>query len=707
MDCPHESGPIIEMLRSLPGFHKAIPSFSESTLAVDFDPHAVSTDAIVEAIAKAGFRARVEERQAGTGSFLERHGRLLATSFSGAFIVIGYLVKVLGGNGILNKSFFLAAAVAGAWYVAPLAWQALRHRRLEMNVLMTTAAIGALGIGDWAEAASAMFLFSLAQYLEARTMDRARHAIRKLLDLSPKEATVLSESGESRVPVERVAVGDRVLLRPGERVPMDGTVLAGVSDVNQAPITGESIPVSKSPGSAILAGSLNGRGVLEIRASRPSSDSAIARIIHLVEVAQEQRAPSQSFVERFSRYYTPAMVLFAAGIAILPPLFFGQPFSDWLYRGLVVLVISCPCALVISTPVSVVCGLTRAARGGVLFKGGVHLEELGKVRTFFFDKTGTLTSGKPGIAAIRCYNGLPESELLRLSASLESRSEHPIGEAILVEARSRGLDYTAPTFVQALPGKGIRGRIDGTVYQAGHRSMFELVDAGIPETAWQRDAREWESQGATVVVFGTEKEVLGAIAVRDAIRKEAPAALAALRRLGVETLTMLTGDNPATGAAIGSVLSLDAVHAGLLPEQKVERIREAVGSGQKVAMVGDGINDAPALALATVGVVMGGGGTDVALEAGDVALMGDDLRKLPFAVKLGRRTLRIIRFNVVFALLSKIVFIVLATLGMATLWMGVAADMGASLLVIANSMRLLLGSPSTDQTGEKPEVVPA
>jgi Cd2+/Zn2+-exporting ATPase len=692
MDCVHESGPILSTLSAILGVGRAFPSYADSTLAVEFDPHAVSPEHIVQAISKAGFKADVDERTAEEMPFWERHGRLVATSASGMMLAAGLFLQFIDVQLPVARLFLLLATVSGGWYVSRRAWQALRHRQLEMNTLMTTAAVGALLIGEWAEAGAVMFLFSLAQVLEARSMDRARNAIRHLLDLSPKEATVRREGGEVRLPVERISVGDVVVLRPGERVPVDGVVLEGASSVNQAPITGESVPVAKTPGSRVLAGSLNGRGMLEIRAERPASDSSLARIIHLVENAQEQRAPSQTFIDRFAQYYTPAMIIFALALVLVPPFLFGQPFSTWLYRGLVVLVIACPCALAISTPVSVVCGLTRAAREGVLFKGGVYLEELGRIRTFFFDKTGTLTRGKPEVIHVRSFCDLPEDELLRLAAALESRSEHPLAGAILEAAGSKGdLDpLPTPTYVQAVPGMGIRGKVNGEIYLAGNPTFF---DNGSGMSGPQKAAvEEWERKGATVVLIGTERMPLGMVAIQDTVRGEAMAGLTELRRLGAVELSMLTGDNPETGKAIASQLPIDTVHAGLLPEQKVALVREAVEKGKKVVMVGDGINDAPALALATVGVVMGAAGTDVALEAGDVALMGDDLRKFPFAVRLGRRTLRIIRFNVVFSLATKAVFLVLATVGLATLWMGVAADMGATLLVIGNSMRLLWGS---------------
>lgn len=692
MDCAHESAPIQSSLAVLPGVVRSFPSYADSTLTVEFDPHVVTPERIAQAISEAGFKTRIDDRQAESLTFWERYGRLTTTFASGVALAVGLILQAFKVQPQVAKMFLLLATVSGGWYVVRRAWQALRHRQMEMNTLMGTAAVGALFIGEWAEAASAMFLFSLAQLLEARSMDRARNAIRRLLDLSPNEATVRRDGGEARLPVDRIMVGDVIVLRPGERVPVDGVVLEGASSVNQAPITGESNPVVKSPGSRVLAGSLNGRGVLDIRVEKPASDSSLARIIHLVENAQAQRARSQTFIDGFARYYTPAMIVFALGLALIPPVLFGQQLSVWLYRGLVVLVIACPCALVISTPVSIVCGLTRAAREGILFKGGVYLEELGRIRTFFFDKTGTLTRGKPEVVHVRSFGDLAEDEILFLAAALETRSEHPLAGAILESAWSKpGSDRLAtPTFVQAVPGMGIRGKVNGEVYLAGNVALFR-GDYGIPAPQ-QAVVEEWERQGATVVLVGSEKMPLGMIAIRDSVRKEAKSGLAELRSLGAENLTMLTGDNPETGQAIASQLPIDVVYAGLLPEDKVRLVREAVEKGNRVAMVGDGINDAPALASATVGVVMGAAGTDVALEAGDVALMGNDIRKLPYAVRLGRRMLRIIRVNVVFALGTKAVFLVLATVGMVTLWMGVAADMGASLLVIGNSMRLLLGS---------------
>jgi Zn2+/Cd2+-exporting ATPase len=697
MDCAHESTPILAALSSLPGVGRAIPSYSDSTLTVEFASHAVTPERIAQAISEAGFKTKVDDRTAEALTYWERYGRLTTTSISGVALTTGLILRFWGVQPIVAQSFLLLSTISGGWYVSRRAWQALRHRQLEMNTLMATAAVGALLIGEWAEAASAMFLFSLAQLLEARSMDRARNAIRRLLDLSPKEATVRKEDGESRLPVDRIMIGDVVVLRPGERVPVDGIVLEGSSSVNQAPITGESLPVAKTPGSRVLAGSLNGRGVLDIRAEKPASDSSLARIINLVENAQEQRARSQTFIDQFARYYTPAMISFALAMVIVPPLFFGLPFSTWLYRGLVVLVIACPCALVISTPVSVVCGLTRAAREGILFKGGVYLEELGRIRTFFFDKTGTLTKGKPEVIQVRSFCDVPEDELLRLAAALESRSEHPLANAIL-EAAGRNREYDelpAATDVQAVPGMGIRGKVNGGIYLIGNPTFFDNGSGLSDPQRAAVDVEEWERKGATVVLIGVEKMPLGMIAIRDTVREEAKAGLAELHRLGASELTMLTGDNPETGKTIALQLPIDTVHAGLLPEDKVRLVREAVEKGKKVVMVGDGINDAPALAMATVGVVMGAAGTDVALEAGDVVLMGDDLRKIPFAVRLGRRMLRIIRFNVVFSLASKAVFLVLAPLGLVTLWMGVAADMGVSLLVVGNSMRLLAGSNGT------------
>ncbi len=567
------------------------------------------------------------------------------------------------------------------------AMRAVLARRLDMNVLMTIAVVGAVTIGDWAEAASVAFLFALAQLLETYSLDRARQAVRRLLDVAPPEASVRRNGEEVRVPVATVKPGEMILVRPGERIALDGIVRAGSSGVNQAPITGESMPVEKTAGAQVFAGSINGEGALEVEITHPAQETMLARIISLVEEAQAQKAPTQAFVERFAAIYTPAVIAGAVLIATLPPLLLGQPAGTWIYRALVLLVIACPCALVISTPVAAVCGLTRAARAGVLIKGGRHLEALGQLRALAFDKTGTLTAGRPEVVAVRPLNGTDPREVLRLAAAVEARSEHPLATAILRSARARGLTWPEATGFTAVVGRGAYAVINGGPYYLGNHRYAEVL--GVCNEDVETHLREVEASAQTPAILSDGARVLGILGLADQVREAGPQALARLRALGISPLVMLTGDVRGTAEAIARRVGVDEVRAELLPDQKVAAIKDLVRQHGCVGMVGDGINDAPALAAATVGIAMGAAGTDAAIETADVALMSDDLRQLPFAIALGRRALRIIRANIGLSLATKGAFVLLAVLGQATLWMAVAADMGTSLVVIFNGMRLL------------------
>jgi Cd2+/Zn2+-exporting ATPase len=599
---------------------------------------------------------------------------------------------------------------------------------------MSLAVIGAVLIDEWAEAAVVVFLFSLGEALEGYTMDRARNAIRSLMALAPAEATVLRpcldcaghlgqplpgsgiyqhgpcpwcEPHELAAPVEELAVGETVLVRPGERVPMDGVVLAGRSAVNQAPITGESLPVDKAPGDEVFAGSINGSAALEIRVTRLAADNTLSRLIYLVEEAQAQKAPAQRWIDRFARVYTPTVVAVAAAVVLLPPLLLGQPLlntgdqTGWLYRGLTMLVIACPCALVISTPVSIVSALSAAARRGVLIKGGLHLEALAGVRVMAFDKTGTLTLGRPALTlarSVECSNRDAEpaescaacDDLLALAAAVERRSEHPLAAAVVQAAEARRLNgrYATALGVEALAGQGVRGRVNGArVAISSHRRTHEL-DLGH-DAAFCSQIQRVEAAGQTTMLLHDDEGIRGYLAVADQVRPGSAAAVAGLKAAGIERVVMLTGDNARTAQAIAAQAGIDEVRANLLPGDKVSAVEALLAEHGAVAMVGDGINDAPALARATVGIAMGGAGSDQALETADIALMGDDLAGLPFVVRLSRQTRRVIVQNVAFSLGVKAVFLALALAGAATLWMAVFADVGASLLVILNGMRLL------------------
>lgn len=684
MDCADEVRQIEAKLGQLPGVAKLNFDLIKRRLVVD---GAITAPEIQRAIKQLGMKARPEGQHLRAAGFWERRGRLMATLISGVFLASGGLAILLKADTTLTTPLLAISTIAGGWFIAPRGIRAARSGFLDMNFLMTIAAIGAAAIGEWGEAASAVFLFAVAQMLEVYSMDRARSAIKKLMDLSPPEAIVVREGQQVTVSVGDVRIGEVIAVRPGQRVALDGTVLSGRSSLNQAPITGESIPVDKEPGSEIFAGSINLQGALEIRVTKLVEDTTLARIIHAVEEAQAARAPSQSFVDRFARIYTPAVVAFAFAVAVVPPLIGIGSWNEWFYRALTMLVIACPCALVISTPVSIVSGLAGAARGGILIKGGAHLENAGAITTVALDKTGTLTFGRPAVTDVIPLDGHRASDILRWAAAIEQHSEHPLAAAIIQQSRKQGTDIPRSTDFEALIGRGAKARIDGKIFYLGNERLCRELGALTDET--ERHLKKSEQSGKTAVVLIREKQPLGVIAISDEVRPNAAQAMAELRKLGVSRLVMLTGDNRRTASAVAEKAAITEYHAGLLPEDKVRIVRELEQQGEKVAFVGDGVNDAPALAAATVGIAMGAAGTDVALETADIALMGDDLQRMSLAMRLSRKTLLIIKQNIWFSIAIKFVFLVLALAGWATLWMAVAADMGASLVVIANALRAL------------------
>ena len=675
-----------------------------SSLRIDPVQHTVDvggaiTVADVErAIAELGMTARQVDAARPGGSRGSNHGRLVLAIASGVFWLGSIMgARVIGSEAVASV-LALFAVVTGGRYVFPRGLLAVRNRALDMNFLMSVAAIGALLIGEYAEAASVMFLFAVAQLLESASMDRARSAIRSLMELSPTQAMVLRDGQEVRVPAESVGVGEVVIVRPGEKIPVDGEVMAGRSWVDQAAITGESVPVAKEPTDDVFAGTLNGDGVLEVRSTRRPADTTLARIIHSVEEAQATRAPSQAFVDRFARIYTPAVVGTAVLVAILPPLIMGATWSDWVYRSLALLVVACPCALVISTPVTVVSALTGAARRGILIKGGLHLENAGRARVVAFDKTGTITEGRPRVVSVVPLDGEDGTRVLALAAAVEAHSQHPLAGAIRDRAKADRLVLPRVTDARALPGRGAEAVLDGQRLLVGSERLFRDEGDIGPDIATA--IRDLERRGNTVVLIGVadresgvdrQPRIIGAIALADRVRAEAASALRALHESGIRHIALLTGDTAATAASVAGTLgsTLTLVRAGLLPADKVSVVRELRAAHGPVLMVGDGINDAPALAAADVGIAMGAAGTDVALETADIALMADDLSALPVMVRLARKAERIIRVNIAFALMVKAVFVVLAVAGIATLWMAVLADMGASLIVIGNGMRAL------------------
>ena len=688
MDCHEEVAVLEKRLKKLSGLEAMSADVLRQRLTITYDAARLNTSAIAEAVAQTGMRAWLEhdEPVGPAPSAATRRALVVA---SGLLAGLGFVFEYSGVDRRVIVAAYALAIVSGGIYSVRRALHAARSLALDINVLMLVAVAGAMFLGEWGEAASVVFLFALAQLLEARAMERARGAIRALMDLTPLEAHVRGgeAGGLRRVPVDAVAVGTAVVVRPGDKIPLDGVVIGGESHVNQAPVTGESLPVEKRSGDEVFAGTINGRGSLDVEVTRLRADSTLARIIDMVERAQAQRAPSQTFVERFARIYTPTVLVIAALIAVVPPLAFAASWETWVYRSLVLLVISCPCALVISTPVSVVSALAAAARKGVLIKGGARLERLADVRCIAFDKTGTLTRGELRVTDISALDGIPPVRILQLAASLESHSEHPIGAAIVARAREEGLALGHVSGFQALPGLGAHADVDGTPVTVGSHRLFE--ERGICSTAVHEALARVSADGRTAVIVGDAARPLGVISVADQPREAARDAVQMLRAQGVRHVALLTGDHEPAAKAVAAATGIDEVRAGLLPADKVEAVADLRRRFGTVAMVGDGVNDAPALAAADVGMAMGVAGTAAALETADVALMADELLKIPYALRLSRATVRNIRANIAFSLVLKAAFLVAAILGVATLWMAVVADMGASLIVIANALRLL------------------
>lgn len=614
---------------------------------------------------------------------------------SGVGIAAGFLARgSLPDVPWLATGLFAAATVAGGVLILPHALDSLRRLRLDMNVLMTVAVTGAWVIGEGAEGAAVVFLFALAELLESWSVGRARRAIKSLLALTPETAWVKRDGAEAEeVPATGVQPGAIILVRSGQRVPLDGEVTGGQSSINQAPITGESVPVEKKPGDAVFAGTINGEGSLEVRVAKAAGDSTLARIIQLVAEAEEQKAPTQRFVDKFARIYTPTVFVLAVLVAVLPPLLGWGAWSTWAYRALVLLVIACPCALVIATPVSIVSGLTALARRGVLIKGGAVLETVGKLRALAVDKTGTITQGRPQVAEVIPWNGTAEEDVLRWAAAIDTHSTHPLAEAVIAAASTRNIAFTPAENYQSKTGSGAEAVIGGHPHFIGNHTMAHELGVCSPEL--EARLAEIESRGQSLAVLGhTPHEgctgkVLGILAIGDTMRPEAPEALRMLHAAGVEKVVMLSGDNQRTASAIAKQAGIDEARGDLMPGQKVDAIRDLVKTYTHVGMIGDGVNDAPALAVASVGIAMGAAGSDTAIETADMALMNDDLRKLADAIAVGRRTVSVIQFNVWFAIAVKVVFLALAFTGHTRLWLAILADTGATLVVIANALRLM------------------
>lgn len=702
MDCPGCAKTIESSISKLPSVKEASLDFVSTELRVVHAAEPSNSNQIINLISKLGFEAiykdsdtseglklKAESEQAkDTAShFLHKNNALIRVCFTAVFAIGGSIWGYLQEDSFISISFLVMAILSGGVAIAKKGISEARNLRLGINFLMTIAVIGAMYLGEWSEAAMVVFLFSLANYLETRTLERARRTIQSLMDLAPETGLVKTTEGEITKPAESIHIGEILVIKPGDRIPLDGTIEEGHSSINQAPITGESMPVEKVAGDEVFAGTINEHGSLLVKVSREYQDSTLSRIIKLVEEAQAKKAPAQAFVEKFSQYYTPAVVIFAVLIAVIPPLFLAMSFELWFYRALVLLVISCPCALVISTPVAIVSGLTNAARHGILIKGGMYLEEFGRIQAMAMDKTGTVTEGKPRVLEIVGLNGASDTELLQFAASAENRSEHPISKAITKRAREEGIELLPVSRFQALPGKGLKAKINGKNLIIGNHALFEELE--LCDESIHSKLEQIENANQTAVLVGIEQELLGILSVADSIRPKIKSTITELHRTGIKKVVMLTGDNHRTANAIAQEIGIDEFYAELLPQDKVDAMEKIKKKHKGVAMVGDGINDAPALAAASIGVSMGSSGTNQALETADIALMKDDLSKLPYLKRLSKYTLTNIKQNITVALGLKAVFLALAIPGLATLWMAVIADMGASLLVVFNGLRVL------------------
>ncbi|GAC92180.1 cadmium-transporting ATPase [Anoxybacillus flavithermus NBRC 109594] len=675
-------------VKALPGVQDAKVNFGASKITV----WGTTT---IEELEKAGafenLKIREDKEKAVKREPFWKQKENIKVYISAVLLVISwFLGKQYGEEHIFATIGYAAAILIGGYSLFIKGFKNLVRLNFDMNTLMTVAILGAAAIGEWGEGATVVILFAISEALERYSMDKARQSIESLMDIAPKEALIRRGNEEMMVPVDDIQVGDIMIVKPGQKLAMDGIVIKGTSTLNQAAITGESVPVTKTVGDEVFAGTLNEEGLLEVKVTKRVEDTTLSKIIHLVEEAQAERAPSQAFVDRFAKYYTPAIIIFALLLAVIPPLFMGADWSEWIYRGLAVLVVGCPCALVISTPVSIVTAIGNAAKNGVLIKGGIYLEEAGNLKVIAFDKTGTLTKGVPSVTDVVTYNG-NENELMTITAAIEKGSQHPLASAIIRKAEEDGLNFNDVSVeeFQSITGKGVKAKVNNAMYYVGSPGLFEeLLPNGI-QSEIKEQITTLQIQGKTVMALGTEKEILALIAVADEIRESSKEVIRKLHQVGIEKTVMLTGDNQRTAEAIGKQVGVSDIKADLLPEDKLNFIKELRDKYRSVAMVGDGVNDAPALAASTVGVAMGGAGTDTALETADIALMSDDLSKLPYTIKLSRKALAIIKQNITFSLGIKALSLLLIVPGWLTLWLAIFADMGATLIVTLNSMRLL------------------
>lgn len=685
MDCSDCARVIEHSIGRMDGVLNVTVNYPAQKMRVEYDSQKINHGAIDKRLRGLGYTVPAE----GLQSFYQENREIIFSLTAGALVLLGWLGETFFGlPQPAAIALFLGAYFFGGIDISRHALHALRERHFDTDLLMVTAALGAALIGNFFEGALLLFLFSLGHALEERALDRARAAVRALADLAPKTALVKRDGKEIEMPVEELRIDDVVIARPGVRIPVDGVVIDGASAVNQAPVTGESVPVDKTAGTQVFAGSVNGEGALDVKVTRLAQDSTLARVMKLVEEAQTQKSPTQQTVEKFERVFVPVVLGVTALVIVVPPLL-GVPFQESFIRAMTLLVAASPCALALGTPASILAGIAQAARNGVLIKGGVHLENLGRLKAIAFDKTGTLTHGRPEVTDVVPLNeNISADELLRLTAAAESRSAHPLAQAVVRAAQAKKFALPAANDLESITGKGLRAQVEGRALLIGNLKLLEENNVAVSEAA-QRRIQELQASGKTLILVAADGKLLGALALADTLRADASATMRALNAIGVQQTIMLTGDNEKVAKAIAKEVGLTQVRADLLPEDKLTVIRELDKEYGTVAMVGDGVNDAPALANATVGIAMGGAGTDVALETADVALMGDDLSKLPFAVGLGRATRRIILQNLAISL-GVIAFLIVSSLtGFVGLGIAIVFHEGSTLVVVGNALRLL------------------
>ncbi|MGG0658331.1 heavy metal translocating P-type ATPase [Rummeliibacillus pycnus] len=679
MDCSSCAKSIENHLNTLDYVKSASVNFSTGKLKIE---HSGNVDDIISEVSKIGYKASLSSvNKVAEKKKIKGENNLIV--FSGILIALGFIGSLYNISTWISTILYAIAMIISGFKPVKSAFYSIKSRSLDMNVLMSAAAIGAAIIGEWFEGATVVWLFAIGNFLQTKSIERTRNSIRNLMDLAPQEAWVQMGSEIIKKPVENITVGEMIIVKPGDKIPLDGEIIQGESSINQAPITGESIPVDKTIGDTVYAGTINEHGSLTIKITKLVEDTTISKIIHLVEDAQEQKAPTEAFVDKFASIYTPIVFILALVMMVLPPLFGLGTWGEWFYKGLELLVVACPCALVISTPVAIVSAIGNAAKNGVLIKGGTFLEKAGVINAIAFDKTGTLTEGKPKVSEIKALS-VTEEELLSIAFTLEDYSTHPIAKSIVRYAIEKGIQPKNGESFKNIVGKGVQATIEGEIYYAGNLKLFEKISDSL-----KNQVQEMQNKGKTVVIIGQQSEIIGIITVSDTIRKTTVSALNALKQSGVSQTVMLTGDNEGTAKLIASEANVNRYFAGLLPEDKVSAIKKLQNEGYKVAMVGDGINDAPALATADLGIAMGGAGTDTAMETADIVLMADNLDKLPHTMKLSRKSLTIIKQNIWFSIIIKVIALVLIFTGSLTLWMAVLSDTGAALIVILNAIRLL------------------